>query len=96
MLEREQRNTAALESMAQLDLLIKRPANWNGSRPGNGQYADRNTVKVNLISPLSWALILKRHWISPVIREQLSSGQMLDTSDLNTCGADALTQTAGQ
>ena len=97
--EREQRNTAALESIAQLDLLIKR-AQQTGTAPDlemvNTLIGNTAESKFDLTTILGTDYQNDIANLTSVIREQLSSGQMLDTSDPRIlAGADALINANG-
>lgn len=96
---REQKNTAALESIAQLDLLIKR-AQQTGTQPDlemiNTLIGNTADTKFDLSTILGADYQNDIANLTSVIREQLSSGQMLDTSDPRIlAGADALVNANG-
>ena len=92
--EIEARNTTALESIAQLDLLIKR-AQQTGTAPDletvNRLIEETKPSKFDLTTILGADYQNDIANLSSTIREQLSTGQMLDTSDPRIlAGADAL------
>ena len=96
---RQTEETAALESIAQLDLLIKR-AQQTGTAPDletiNTLIGNTAGTKFDISTILGADYQNDIANLTSIIREQLSSGQMLDTSDPRIlAGADALVNANG-